>query len=250
MTASWFSGNQTNRFRRRVASRQPIPMPRKLARRMKLEKYASRRTYAGIQRISAVSSKRTRKDETKRAIQLTLWLNGCWLMAMSHQPVECQELPARFRTAARVAAAIAVSAAAAESARSFRLRTRLVDRQAAAAQLIVVQLGNGLLRLFVRAHLHEREPARPARGHVAHHLHRFDGAGAGEQVLQVVFAGLVRKISHVKSATHLSHSSVANATTVEVLVSSLSGISGSELERLVTRERQHSTGKTFTDASA
>jgi hypothetical protein len=34
------------------------------------------------------------------------------------------------------------------------------------------------------------------------------------------------------------------------LVSSLSGISGSELERLVTRERQHSTGKTFTDASA
>ena len=32
------SGNQAKRFRRRVASRQPTPIPRKLARRMKLEK--------------------------------------------------------------------------------------------------------------------------------------------------------------------------------------------------------------------
>jgi hypothetical protein len=38
------SGNHTNsRSRRAGASRQPTPMPRKLASRMKLEKYASNR---------------------------------------------------------------------------------------------------------------------------------------------------------------------------------------------------------------
>jgi hypothetical protein len=35
---------------------------------MKLEKYASSLTYAGIHRISAVSRKRTRNDETNKAI--------------------------------------------------------------------------------------------------------------------------------------------------------------------------------------
>ena len=38
ITANWINGNQTNRFLRRFASRQPTPMPRKLASRMKLEK--------------------------------------------------------------------------------------------------------------------------------------------------------------------------------------------------------------------
>ena len=38
ITASWISGNHTNRFAPRVASRHPTPMPRKLARRMKFEK--------------------------------------------------------------------------------------------------------------------------------------------------------------------------------------------------------------------
>jgi len=34
-----------------------------------------------------------------------------------------------------------------------------------------VQLGNCLLRLFIRAHLDEREAARAAGSHVAHDLH-------------------------------------------------------------------------------
>ena len=59
-------GNNANRLRRDRTSMQPRPQPRKLARRMKLEKYASRRMYAGIQRIRAISRKRTRKDERKR----------------------------------------------------------------------------------------------------------------------------------------------------------------------------------------
>ena len=42
-TTACSSGNQTNSRRRDGASRQPTPMPRKLASRMKLEKYASSR---------------------------------------------------------------------------------------------------------------------------------------------------------------------------------------------------------------
>src|SRR4029077_80394 len=95
------------------------------------------------------------------------------------------------------------SATAAESARTLRLRTRLVHGQTAAAQLEIVQLVDRLLRFFVRAHLHEREAARPAGGHVAHDLHGFDRARAGEQVLKVGFTGFVRKVPNVKSSTHL-----------------------------------------------
>ena len=40
-------------------------MPRKLASRMKFEKYASSRMYAGIQRISATSRNRTRNEARK-----------------------------------------------------------------------------------------------------------------------------------------------------------------------------------------
>ena len=47
------------------ASRQPTPMPRNDASRMKLEKYDSSRTCAGIQRMSATSRNRTRNDARK-----------------------------------------------------------------------------------------------------------------------------------------------------------------------------------------
>src|SRR5260370_34260936 len=72
MTSSWTSGNSANRLRRRLASRQPSPAPRNEARRMKFEKYASRRTYAGIQRISAISRNRTRKED-RNSIGHRLW---------------------------------------------------------------------------------------------------------------------------------------------------------------------------------
>src|SRR5436190_3980959 len=50
--------------RRRVRARmQPRPQPRKLASRMKFEKYARSRMYAGIHRMRAISRKRTRKEE-------------------------------------------------------------------------------------------------------------------------------------------------------------------------------------------
>src|SRR6185369_10204466 len=65
MTISCARGNQAISDRRRFASRQPSPPPRKVASRMKLEKYARSRTYAGIQRMSAISRKRTRNDDRK-----------------------------------------------------------------------------------------------------------------------------------------------------------------------------------------
>ena len=52
-----------------------MPMPRKLASRMKLEKYASSRTYAGIHRISAISRNRTRNDaRNARAAERPSWV--------------------------------------------------------------------------------------------------------------------------------------------------------------------------------
>jgi len=58
---------------------------------------------------------------------------------MSHSHDERQDAYQRGSERPReIAAAVAaVAAAAAEAARAFRLRTRFVDRQAAAAQLIV-----------------------------------------------------------------------------------------------------------------
>src|SRR5947209_5098562 len=71
-TAPRSGGNSTKRLRRRLARRHPTPIPRKLASRMKLEKYESNRTYAGIQRINATSRKRTRNDERNRATRLSI----------------------------------------------------------------------------------------------------------------------------------------------------------------------------------
>src|SRR5215510_6238842 len=67
MTISCARGNHAISDRRRFASRQPSPPPRKVASRMKLEKYARSRTYAGIQRMSAISRKRTR-NEAKNSV--------------------------------------------------------------------------------------------------------------------------------------------------------------------------------------
>src|SRR5438067_254426 len=73
--------------------------------------------------------------------------------------VRVRSLPAGLAAsaAAPAPAIAAVAAAAAESA--FRLGPRLVDRQRASAHLILVELGRGLLRLFVGRHLDERKAA-------------------------------------------------------------------------------------------
>src|SRR5262245_35369896 len=123
-------------------------------------------------------------------------------------------LPARLAPAAPAAAtalvavpaaaAAAVAAAPAEAARSLGARTRLVDRQIAAAERIVVKLVDRLLRVFVRRHLDEREPARAAGGHIAHHLDRVDGAGRGEELLQLRLPRRERQVTDVEFPSHLT----------------------------------------------
>jgi hypothetical protein len=57
---------------------------------------------------------------------------------------------------------------------------------------MLVQLGDGLLRLIVRAHFHEREAAGAARGHVPHDADVVDLAGAAEQFGELIFGGRIR----------------------------------------------------------
>src|SRR5580765_3579831 len=85
-------------------------------------------------------------------------------------------LPAWLRPATRSAAASATIPAAATALRS--LRTGFVHGQAPAPELKLVELVDGLLGRFVRAHLDKAEPAGPARGHVAHDGDLFDIARA------------------------------------------------------------------------
>ena len=58
-------------------------------------------------------------------------------------------------------------AAAPEPAGTRGLRARLVDGQAPAAQFVLVESGDGVLRLFVGAHFDECETSSAARGMVA-----------------------------------------------------------------------------------
>src|SRR5688572_1664592 len=105
-------------------------------------------------------------------------------------------LPARFRTSTLG------EAAATEPAAALGLRPCFVDGQAAAADLARVQLGDGVLCFFVRAHLDKRKPAGAPRRLVAHHGDRFDRSGTGEQLLELVFADFVGQISDVQLPTH------------------------------------------------
>src|SRR5262249_30762532 len=86
--------------------------------------------------------------------------------------------------------------------RVLGFRPRLVDGEASPAELIGVQLGDGCLRLLVRAHFHEREPPGAPRGHIAHHFHRFNGSRACEQLLELRFSRFVREVSDIQLSTH------------------------------------------------
>src|SRR5579864_4169369 len=110
--------------------------------------------------------------------------------------------PHRLRTCLPTRLGATPRFAAAEPPGIRGLRPRFVDGEAAPPKLIFIQLCNRLLRLIIAAHLNERKPARPPRGHVAHHFHRFHGAGTGEQVLELRFAGFIREISDIQLSTH------------------------------------------------
>ena len=79
----------------------------------------------------------------------------------------------------------------------------LVDRQRAAAEIVLVELRNRLLRFLVGSHLDKREAARASGGHIAHDAHGLHIAGLTEQLLQLGFADCVGEIADVQLATLL-----------------------------------------------
>src|SRR5690606_15504591 len=118
-------------------------------------------------------------------------------------PPPASDLPARLG-APSAAAAAAESAAAA--ARPGHLGTRLVDREAPAAEAVIVELRHSLLRTFVSRHLHEGESARAAGLTIANDVHRVDGTRFAEQRLEVRLVGFVGEIADVQLPTHITDS--------------------------------------------
>src|SRR5688572_6741419 len=110
-------------------------------------------------------------------------------------------LPAGFATAATTATT-STTETATTAARACRHRLRLVDGEVTAAKIVIVQLLDRLLRLFVGAHLNEAEAARSTGSHVAHDLDAFDRAAAREELFEILLPRAVRKVSHVKFSTH------------------------------------------------
>src|SRR5204862_2516783 len=96
--------------------------------------------------------------------------------------------------AAAPAAAASTIAAEAAAATAHRLGPRFVHDQRAPFHFEFVQLGDGPLRFLVCGHFDEAEAARAAGGHVAHDACAFHRAGTAEQLSQLGFTGLVRKV--------------------------------------------------------
>src|SRR5437762_12885558 len=106
-------------------------------------------------------------------------------------------LPPRLAPPAAAAATAAVAAEATAAAEApFGFRPRFVHRGRPAAELVLIEFSGGLLRLFVGRHFDECESARASGGGIAHDAHRFDGAGATEELLQFRFSGGIRQIAH------------------------------------------------------
>src|SRR5262245_40146406 len=99
--------------------------------------------------------------------------------------------------AAAAATAAAVAAAAATTAAAF-LRTRFVDGQRPAVDLIAVHRLDGGLSLGVAAHLDEAEPLGTAGVAVHDHLRRLHGAVGLEHLLQIAVTDTVGQVAHVQ----------------------------------------------------
>src|SRR5262245_27274102 len=96
-----------------------------------------------------------------------------------------------------------------ETAAARGLWTGLAHGEVSAANLRPIQRGDGVLRLFIRAHFDEGKSACATGCLIAHDVHRLHRPGPREQVLQVRFTDLVRQVSDVQLPTHDMNSSVA-----------------------------------------
>src|SRR5690606_14628201 len=105
--------------------------------------------------------------------------------------------------AATAVAAGATTAAVAAAARTRLAGTSLIDRQATAVGLPVVEAVDGGLRLGIAAHLHEAEALAAPRLAIRDDLGALDGAVLREQLLQVRAVHAVREIPDVQFLAHL-----------------------------------------------
>ena len=131
--------------------------------------------------------------------------------ASMHRAAGTRCSPARFLAPAAAevsiveapaAPAAAAAAATTASESTFRFWTRLVDDERPAVHLLLMELGDGLLGFFVRAHLDEREASRTACRHVAHHADGVHLAGPAEQFRELIFRRGIRKVADVESPAH------------------------------------------------
>jgi len=100
------------------------------------------------------------------------------------------------------AATATISAAAATAAFTLFHGTRFVNRQRTAIDFLTMELGDGCLRLFRRAHFHEAE-ATGATGHaIIDHLHPGDIARLGKEIGQVIFRHAKGQIAHIEFYAH------------------------------------------------
>jgi hypothetical protein len=127
-------------------------------------------------------------------------------------------LPARFLapTAAATSATTAASAAttpsattaaaeaatAAEAAATWRHRPGLVHRKRSAAEAVLVQFGDGILRVLVRRHFNEREAPAAAGLAIFRDTHRRHLASLCEQRCEVVLINVIGKVPDIQFVAH------------------------------------------------
>ena len=119
------------------------------------------------------------------------------VIAMWIPPLSClSELPAGFRAAtARIAASEPATAAGG-------LRTRFVDGQATAAELMTVQVGDGLLGVSVGAHFDECESARTSGFAINRHHHVRGFGDRCEVSSEICFGRAVGEVPYEETDSH------------------------------------------------
>jgi hypothetical protein len=74
--------------------------------------------------------------------------------------------------------------------------TRFIDIQLALVELSTIQFGDRPIRIFRAGHLHEGKPTRLPRITVGHDTYAINLTINREQLAQLVFTGLVVKVSN------------------------------------------------------
>jgi hypothetical protein len=104
-----------------------------------------------------------------------------------------------FATASTTAAteSTATTAAATEiAAGTFLARTGFVDGECAAINVLAIEIGNGFVGFFLRAHLHERKPAGLAREFIHDEFATDDIARLFEQVEDLALRRVEREVAY------------------------------------------------------